>query len=45
VFTTLVGDRDVDEMIPEIFDAHPEVEYLHARNSVACCYICMIERA
>ena len=45
VFTTLVGDRDVDEMIPEIFDAQPEFEYLHARNSEACCYICMIERA
>jgi hypothetical protein len=44
VFTTLVGDKDVDELIPEIFDEHPEVEYLHARNAQACCYICMIER-
>jgi len=44
-YTELVGDKDVDELIPQIFEAHPEVEYLHARNSQACCYICMIERA
>ena len=43
-YTELVGDKDVDELIPQIFEAHPEVEYLHARNSQACCYICMIER-
>src|SRR6185312_3616537 len=42
-YTELVGDKDVDELIPQIFEAHPEVEYLHARNSQACCYICMIE--
>lgn len=45
VFTKLVGDDDVDELIPKIFTAHPEVEYLHARNAEACCYICKIERA
>lgn len=44
VFTQLVGDDDVDELIGEIFDAHPEVEYLHARSAEACCYICRIER-
>lgn len=44
VFTKMVGDGDVDEMITEIFNEHPEVEYLHARNSQACCYICRIER-
>jgi hypothetical protein len=44
VFTRLVGDDDVDELIPEIFEQHPEVEYLHARNAQACCYICKIER-
>ena len=44
VYTKLVGDRDVDEMISEIFDKHPEVNYLHARNAEACCYICKIER-
>jgi len=42
--TELVGDRDVDQLIVEIFDQHPEVEYLHARNAKACCYICKIER-
>jgi len=44
VFTQLAGDDDVDELIPEIFENHPEVEYLHARNAEACCYICTIER-
>ncbi|WP_295672980.1 DUF1203 domain-containing protein [uncultured Mucilaginibacter sp.] len=43
-FTQLVGDADVDELIATIFDTHPEVEYLHARNAEACCYICQIER-
>jgi len=42
--TRLVGDADVDELIAEIFEAHPEVEYLHARNAEACCFICKIER-
>jgi len=43
-YTGLVGDGDVDEMIPEIFANNPQVEYLHARNAEACCYICKIER-
>jgi hypothetical protein len=45
VFTKLVGDHDVDMLILEIFEAHPEVEYLHARNAEAGCFICRIERA
>lgn len=44
VFAKLVGDADVDELIPEIFEANPWVEYLHARNAEACCFICKIER-
>jgi hypothetical protein len=44
-YTKLVGDRDVDEMIERIFERHPEVEYLHARNAEAGCFICKIERA
>ncbi len=44
VFTKLVGDADVDELIAEIFDQNNEVAYLHARNSQACCFICKIER-
>lgn len=43
-FTKLVGEADVDEMIAAIFDENPEVEYLHARNAEACCFICKIER-
>lgn len=42
--TQLVGDKDVDDLIVEILNDHPEVEYLHARNAKACCYICKIER-
>ena len=42
--TELVGNKDVDDLIVEIFEKHPKVEYLHARNSKACCYICRIER-
>jgi hypothetical protein len=45
VLSKLVGNNDVDELIIEIFNQHPEVEYLHARNAQACCYICKIERA
>jgi hypothetical protein len=44
VFTRLVGDDDVDELIPQVFDLYPEVVYLHARNAEAGCYICTIER-
>ena len=44
VFTQLVGDNDIDELIEDIFDKHPEVEYLHVRSAEASCYICRIER-
>jgi hypothetical protein len=42
--TRLVGDADVEELIEEIFATHPEVDYLHARNAQAQCFICRIER-
>jgi len=44
VLTQLVGDADVDLLIEEIFATRPDVEYLHARNAQAACYICKIER-
>jgi hypothetical protein len=44
IFTQLVGDNDVDVLIPEIFEKHSEIEYLHARNAEAGCFICKIER-
>ncbi len=44
VFTKMVGDKDIDLLIPEIFKQHSEIAYLHARNSEAGCYICKIER-
>jgi hypothetical protein len=44
IFTQLVGDDDVDVLIAEIFETKPAVEYLHARNAQACCFICKIER-
>ena len=45
VFTKLVGDADVDELINETFEGRPDIDFLHARNSQACCFICRIERA
>ena len=44
IFTQLVGDDDVDLLIEKIFDENPKVDYLHVRNSEACCYICKVER-
>ena len=44
VFTQLVGDDDVDLLIPKIFENRPDIEYLHARNAEASCFICKIER-
>jgi Protein of unknown function (DUF1203) len=44
VLTELVGDRDIDELITEIFSIHSDVDFLHARNSKAACFICKIER-
>lgn len=44
VLSKIVGDRDVDQMITEVFDQNPGVAFLHARNSQACCFICKIER-
>lgn len=44
IFTKLVGSLDVDQLINEIFDHYSEIEYLHARNAEACCFICKIIR-
>ena len=44
IFTQLVGDDDVDLLIEKIFEENPKIEYLHVRNSEACCYICKVER-
>jgi hypothetical protein len=45
IYTRLVGENeDVDLLISEIFKKQTAVEYLHARNSEACCFICKIER-
>ncbi|MEW7291244.1 DUF1203 domain-containing protein [Aquimarina sp. 2304DJ70-9] len=44
IFTKMVGNEDVDLLIPKIFQEHLEIAYLHARNSEAGCYICKIER-
>jgi Protein of unknown function (DUF1203) len=45
VFSRLVGDDDVDELIPAILETHAEIDFLHARNAQAGCYICRIERS
>jgi hypothetical protein len=44
IYTHLVGDDDVDLLIPKIFETKPNVEYLHVRNAEAACFICKIER-
>ena len=44
VFSELVGEQDVNAMIDRVFANEPDVEYLHARNSQAGCFICKIER-
>ena len=44
VFSEIVGDQDVDAMIERIFGQEKNVEYLHARNAQAGCFICKIER-
>jgi hypothetical protein len=45
VFSQLVGDDDVDDLIINVFEKYPAISYLHARSAEACCYICTIERA
>ena len=44
IFTKLVGDVDVDVLISKIFEKYTDIEYLHARNAEAGCFICKIER-
>ncbi|HUM46904.1 MAG TPA: DUF1203 domain-containing protein [Chitinophagales bacterium] len=44
VFARLAGNDDVDELIQKVFDQYPEIEFLHARNAEAGCYICRIEK-
>jgi len=45
VHTERVGNKDVEILIEDIFKKHSRIEFLHARNSEACCYICKIVRA
>lgn len=44
VYTQLVGDKDVDELIEQVLEENPRVHYLHARNAEAGCFICKIVR-
>ncbi len=44
IFTKLVGENDVDELIFNTFEQNKDIAYLHARNSEAGCFICKIER-
>lgn len=45
VFTRLVGEADVDELIEQVLATNPDIAYLHARNAEAQCFICQINRA
>jgi hypothetical protein len=44
IFSRLVGEADIEDLIEEVFAQYAEIAYLHARNAEACCYICTIER-
>jgi hypothetical protein len=44
IYTKLVGDEDIDNLVEKIFNEKSDVAYLHARSAEACCYICKIER-
>lgn len=44
VFTKLVGDEDIDVLIPRVFEENPSIDYLHVRNAEAACFICRVER-
>jgi Protein of unknown function (DUF1203) len=44
VYTKLVGDEDVEDLIEQAFDNRADINYLHVRNSEACCFICKVER-
>jgi len=44
VHTEMVADKNIDDLIMQIFNDRPDVSYLHARSAEACCYICTIER-
>jgi 3'-phosphoadenosine 5'-phosphosulfate sulfotransferase (PAPS reductase)/FAD synthetase len=44
IYTKLEGNLDVDDLIVEIFETEKDIDFLRARNSEACCFICKIER-
>ena len=44
IYTRLVGEDDVDDLIEQILDENQYISYLHARNAEAACFICKIIR-
>jgi len=44
VFTQMIGEQDIDELIDQILQNNHDIFYLHARNAEAQCFICKIER-
>ncbi|MBK7225072.1 MAG: hypothetical protein IPJ43_20830 [Saprospiraceae bacterium] len=44
IYTKLVGNLDDGNLIVEILETEKDKDFLHARNSEACCFICKIER-
>lgn len=40
----LVGDKDIEDLIEQIFLEFPDVSFLHVRNVKTNCFICKIER-
>ena len=44
IFTKLVGELHVENLIEETFNQNEEIDFLHVRNAEASCFICKIER-
>ena len=45
IFSRLVGDDDIDQLLSTVLEERQDIEYLHVRHAAACCFICRVERA
>ena len=46
VHTELVPDNlEIEHQINQVLENNPNIDVLHVRSAIACCYICTIVRA
>jgi len=46
VHTELVPDNlEIEHQINQVLENNPNIDFLHVRSAIACCYICTIVRA